>query len=332
MRVTLLGELFPLNLSERSSLVDLLQLTVRRRVDLLTTPEAYEQLVQVCERFGDLNDIYLQALRDSETRQATSPSTFHVWVGRPAAPTRNGLTEITVTLADAVQLGARELRVLCEDETSDGAFLRAVVPPTLRARWREVIDQRLLVPVSAGGVTNVPRRLTPLQGDAVAAARTFVLIDSDAPGPWRTPGDPASESFDKLPKATLKAARAAQAVPVHVEVLERRMAENYIPPEALKRWCALLSKAERVDKGRHVEAFLRLPPERQRYHHLKSSWALDQHGALTNCDNSAPNMLGGSLGNDLWTAFKLPISDAELRDYGVHDELAPLFRTLLGLV
>jgi hypothetical protein len=282
--------------------------------------------------FGDLKDVYLQALRDSESRQATSPSAFHLWVGRPTALTRHGLAEITVTLADAVRLGERALHVLCEDETSDGEFLSAVVPPTLRTRWQELITQRLLVPVTAGGVTNVPRRLTPLKDDAVGAARTFVLIDSDAPGPWRASGLPASASFVKLPKATLKAARAAQSVPVAVEVLERRMAENYIPPEALERWYERLSKAERVDKGRHVEAFLRLPPERQRHHHLKSSWTLDQHGALTNCDNSAPNRLGGSLGDDLWKAFKLPITDAELRDYGVYDELAPLFQTLLGLV
>jgi hypothetical protein len=332
MRVTLLGELFPLTGSERSSLVDLLQLTVNRRVDLLTTPEAYESLVLACERFGELKDVYLQALRDSESRQATSPSTFQVWVGRPKAPTRHGLTEITVTLADAAQLGAHALRVLCEDETSDGAFLSAVVPPTLRARWREVIDQRLLVPVSAGGVTNVPRRLTPLKDDAVGAARTFVLIDSDAPGPWRAPGAPASASFGELPEATLKAARAAQDVPVAVEVLERRMAENYIPPEALERWCEGLSPREKVDKRPHVEAFVRLPPERQKFHHLKSSWTLDEQGALINCEKKDTKPRGGSLRNDLWTAFKLPITDAELRDYGVYDELAPLFQTLLGLV
>lgn len=331
MRVTLLGELFPLTELELAPLVDLLQLTVRRRVDLLTTPEALEPLLQMCESFGVLKDCYLRALHDSESRQATSPSMFHVLVGRPASPTRHGLNEITVNLSDAARIGERALNVLCEDETSDGAFLSAVVPPTLRARWEEVMAQGLLVPVTAGGVTNVPRRLSALQPDPLSAARTFVLIDSDADSPWRAPELPPSASFDRLPATTGKAVRAAQAIPVAIEVLGRRMAENYIPPAALSRWCDQLTDAAQADKRPHVEAFVRLPGDRQRFHHLKAAWTLDGDGALINCDKNDPSRRGGSLGDELWKAFKLR-DDAELRDYGVYDELAPLFQTLLGLV
>jgi hypothetical protein len=137
MRVIVRLGAFDARADRAAHLVELLLLASRRRHDVLVHPEAAERwqdwlratettLATACRR----------AVQDSEGSQALAPSTSEVHVGDPDEsdwehePPR-------LHLFDALELLNVPLEVLVEDETSDGAFLDAVVPPPLEAAWRQ---------------------------------------------------------------------------------------------------------------------------------------------------------------------------------------------------
>ncbi|MEZ4323479.1 MAG: hypothetical protein R3F61_38805, partial [Myxococcota bacterium] len=114
-------------------------------------------------------------------------------------------------------------------------------------------------------------------------------------------------------------------------VLDRRMAENYLPPSALRAWVLGLSVAHRIKKLPHVAQFELLPSERQHHHHLKSGLRPAERARYGPLSPEAQAALEFSLGSSTWEAFQ-HATEADLRAYGVHAELSPLFQRLLGVL
>ena len=331
MRVVVRSEAFDARPDRAVHLVELLLLASRRRHDVLIHPEAAERwqdwlrateatLATACRR----------AVQDSEGRQALSPSACEVHVGDPDDSDWENETP-RVHLFDALELLSVPLEILVEDETSDGAFLDSVVPPPLGAAWKQARDERRVTLVTLGGVTQVPRRLAGPRVLPPLCKRTFVLIDSDAPQPWATPGRAREACWDALPRDSKEAAKAARGVRLPVEVLERRMAENYLTPGALKVWVAKLPHDQQEQKRLHVEAFEGLPDHRRYHHHLKRGLKAAERELYEELAPEAEQALSFALGDQTWRAFH-HVTASELHAHGVHSELAPLFQQLLRLV
>lgn len=331
MRVVVRSEAFEARPDRAVHLVELLLLASRRRHDVLIHPEAAERWQDwLRERDATLASAFRRAVQDSEGSQALAPSTCEVHVGDPDEsnwehePPR-------LHLFDALELLNVPLEVLVEDETSDGAFLDAVVPPPLETAWRQARHDRRVTFVTLGGVTQVPRRLAGQRIRPPLCKRSFVLIDSDAPQPWTTPGRAREMCWDALPRDSKKAATTARSVRIPVEVLERRMAENYLPPSALKVWVAKLPLGEQENKRLHVEAFGTLPDRCRHHHHLKDGLKPAERAYYGDLSEDVEKALRFPLGRNAWGAFQ-HVKASELHAHGVHAELAPLFQQLLRLV
>jgi len=254
---------------------------------------------------------------DSQQRQALAPSAIEVrltsgdsdWEGTP----------IVLNVVDAIDLLNRPLDILVEDATSDGLFLTGTVPTPLRAKWEELVKDGSIRLQTLGGVTHVERRLAERQQQGRGALiRSFVLIDSDAPAPWGTPGE--------LPEATARARESALRRRVPFHILTRRMAENYISPPAFNAWAQQQSK----DKQGHVDAFARLSTGRQHHHHLKKGIRPGEEAYYAAVSNADQELLKHSLGDKAYRAISHE-SEANLRAYGAHKELTPLFQHLIRL-
>lgn len=296
----------------------LLDFAVVGRHDILVEPEArasWDTWLDRRDRF--YSDMWRRAEMDSQQRQALSPSALEVVV--TTGRSRWDDDPIVLTVDDAIALLARPLEILVEDETSDGLFLNKTVPSPLRPKWKELIANGSIRLLSLGGVTQVERKLVERQQQGRGALiRSFVLIDSDAPAPWGTPGE--------LPRATAKASESALRHRVPVHILTRRMAENYISPPAFNAWAQQQSK----DKQGHVDAFARLSTGRQHHHHLKKGIRPGEEAYYAAVSNADQDLLKHSLGDKAYQAISHE-SEANLRAYGAHKELTPLFQHLIRL-
>lgn len=307
----------------------LLDHAVRRRHDVLVHPEAEAQWnVWLEHRDAVLRDVYRRAERDSQSRQGRAPSDVEVWVVDETTSDWKAMPP-RLCLRDVIEVLGIPLEVLVEDETSDGAFLDAAVPPPLRSAWMAARRARRVGFVSLGGVGQVKRRLEGERGRVPRSMRTMVLVDSDAPRPWLDPHEPPERSWKHLPEENRGAARAAASRRIPVHVLERRMAENYIPPPTVLAWAKSLSSTERKLKLPHAEHLQRLPPECRRHHHLKKGIRQGERANYGELTAEAEAALTTSLGSSAWEAFSLA-SEVDLREDGVHTELIPLFRRILG--
>jgi hypothetical protein len=334
MRVVVRSEAFEARPDRAVHLVELLLLASRRRHDVLVHPEAAERWQDWLRAMETTQAILATACRravqDSEGSQAIAPSTWEVHVGDPDESDWEQESP-RLHLFDALELLNMSLEILVEDETSDGAFLDAVVPPPLEAAWRQARHGRRVTFVTLGGVTQVPRRLAGERVLPPLCKRSFVLIDSDAPQPWTTPGRAREACWDALPRDSKKAAKTARSVRLPVEVLERRMAENYLPPSALKVWVSKLPPGEQENKRLHVEAFGTLPDQCQQHHHLKDGLKPAEREYYGDLSEDVEQALSFPLGRNTWRAFQ-HVKASELHAHGVHAELAPLFQQLLRLV
>lgn len=150
----------------------------------------------------------------------------------------------------AVRYLLRPYRILLENNRSDRAFLRCVVPKTIR----EALDQREenggLEYEHGGGADQLPRveGLDASRGDAMLYS---VMFDSDGLRPSMRSG------------AAAKLALACEGRALHHHVLVRRMIENYLPNESLKRWAA----GDRAIEQLVVELQGLSPDQRAHYNH-----------------------------------------------------------------
>ena len=328
MLVILTKEAFLVPEDERPLLHAVLSEGVQRRHDVIVEDEAMEFFESfLAEQSQPLRLAYARAVQDGNGRQALSPSTARARVVQGGESIWSGAVW-ECCLADALDLLRLSLEILVEDETSDAAFLEAVADPTLRASWNEALQSRRIRFVNLGGITQVPRRLKGRRVTPPLSLRSVVLVDSDAPVPWKTePGGP-EESWGNLPADTRKAARAAGRAGIGVYVLQRRMAENYLPASALLEWAMQLPASGRTRKTAHADAFGRLGTERQRYHHLKGGVKATERDLYSGTSAEDMEALEHSMGSSTWEAFD-HVTEASLRAGGVYDELQPLMQSLL---
>lgn len=153
-----------------------------------------------------------------------------------------------------------------------------------------------------------------------------MILDSDMPRPFRSKDELMAQA-----RSTWDARKAAKDLGVRVMVLRRRMAENYIPPSALEAWAR--SKENRPVRDQllqTVQAFQALPRERQHHYHLKKGLG-NEAAFYADLDETQRQALKKGLGRNTMAALDLATPEA-LTDYGVHSELAPLYRELLSRV
>jgi len=135
----------------------LFDLAVRGLHDVLVHPNAQAPWgAWLQQRDAVLQAVYERAERDSQGRQALSPSSTEVEVADPQ-DSDWGTSPPMLNVLDALELLRYPLEVLVEDETSDGAFLDSVVPPALRQAWESARERRRISFGNIGGVTQVPR-------------------------------------------------------------------------------------------------------------------------------------------------------------------------------
>lgn len=331
MRLVVKGECLHGRANRTRHLPALFDFAVRGLHDVLIHPAAQNAwLAWLEQRDPVLREVYRRAEQDSHGRQALAPSDVAFFVADPDDSNWEG-DQPELHVLDALDLMALPLEILVEDETSDGAFLDAVAPPVLRNAWMDARARRRLAFGNTGGITQVPRRLQGERAHPPRSIRSFVLIDSDAPEPWLDVAQPRENSWNNLPRDARDAAAAARGTGIPVHVLDRRMAENYLPPEALRAWVMGLPRAHQVNKLPHVEQFETLPRQRQHHHHLKSGLRPTELSLYGPLSQQAQAALEFSLGSSTWEAFQ-HATKADLRAYGVYAELSPLFQRLLGVL
>ena len=128
-----------------------------------------------------------------------------------------------------------------------------------------------------------------------------------------------------MPVSTRQAISASERYRVANYVLRRRMAENYIPSAAMKRF---VTESKKKDS---LNVYELLPSELRHFHHLKkakqNSFSRYKH-VLSEQEFSVLNF---SLGRDLYQAFE-HARDSELDEDFVYLETAELFRRLIAMV
>jgi hypothetical protein len=321
MRVLLASEIFAAPGDKIQRLPGLLDFALEARHDVMVEAAARPAWEGWLSRQdGSFAEAWRRAEQDSQGRQALNPSLIEIKVSIDLSNWE--ANPLSLSMNDTIDLLRQPLEILVEDETSDGLFLSRTVPPPLRATWARLLASKAVSLRTLGGVAQVPRRLEGRRSQGSHALhRSFVIIDSDMPKRWGDPADLAGDARE--------ARKSAASHRFRIYVLLRRMAENYIPPPALRAWAGGLPRTEHR-KLDHAKAFSRLPTERQHYHHLKNGLSPSEeiyYGTLTPADRTA---LSHPLGGKTYEAFR-HAQEADLRAYGVYDELTPLFQDLIRL-
>ena len=319
MRALLTSALLQASDQDMPNLAGLLQFAVTGRHDILVEPEARGPWeAWLSRRDGFYADLWRRAELDSQQRQSLTPSSAEVRV-IDGVSYWGGVGPPVLTIDDAISLLQLPLEILVEDETSDGLFLERTVPGPLRRKWRELVAKGSIRLLTLGGITNVDRRLhgRHFQNPSYLF-RSFVLVDSDTPTRWQRIKDLGTD--------VRKARASALRYRVRIHILLRRMSESYIPPEGLQAWAA----PRNDDARRHAEAFSRLAPQLQHYHHLKNGIRPHEMAFYAGVSEEDQEALKSPLGRTTYEAFEFA-NEADLRTYGVYDELTPLFQKLIGL-
>ena len=169
-----------------------------------------------------------------------------------AAP---GLTERVVHCdpSEARRLATNPLRVILENATSDGDFVRSIAATYAATAVTSAIERGWLVFDQAGGCGEFVKRATALLAQQVPAVRLLCLMDSDrlTPGP--------------LPKTTAARCAELNSLGVVAFVLGKREVENYLPPSKLD------------SKQRHAVyvSWLKLNREQQDHYDMKHGFDTD---------------------------------------------------------
>ena len=150
------------------------------------------------------------------------------------------------------------LRVLLENDVSDGALVRAALRTFAKSGTFELCfgaPSRLVPPAfemeSRGGHGELLKRLDVRLDEAVASGRPpRLVVVADSDGEW--PGDVKPHAV----KIRERCRRSAVPCPP----LNKRTAENYLPDIAWKNWAADPNRASARDR---VTALLSLTPEQR---------------------------------------------------------------------
>lgn len=211
-------------------------------------------------------------------------------------------------LDEARRLLERPLRLMLEDEESDGAFLKTVPPRHWRAEFQKALEKHWLEIEHGGGIPRMLPRLKERSRQDIL--RLWVLFDSDAREPPE-PGKPvrASEESQEI-------CRLCQVRSIACHQLRRRAAENYLPLQALSAWIeSPRSQDERArnekrrarkELRRTYLAFKRMSREQRHHYDMKSGFSRDQRTAIPTSftEHAKVPELQSGFGRSVYTAFK----------------------------
>jgi hypothetical protein len=343
MRLDLDPALFSGTTSENKVALDLLQLfnealghrNTGVAHHLIADPDSSPLCDWLARRGTNERDMCRLALSAGYEGEARSPCEARVAViPGPAADWKS--TPVRIPLTMALRLIKRPLCLLVEDNMSDAAFLRAVVPDTFKRTFTDLCDGGLVAFENGGGLSNIMKRVKEERHDPLWRLRTFVVYDSDA----LAPGFPSQDSQElgRLCGASVKNYR-----------LDRRASENYIPVEALEIWVESTLQGDEGRQKREVVRALRTAPNNLRYHfnmkrgcdgdlkriaQIKSPEECDAiFTLLSEAGDDVPDRsesLRKGLGRDVWNAFEVPIPNHWLDDDNQLSEMISLFQRILA--
>lgn len=217
--------------------------------DVLAAPERYgRDLNAIAERLElgqhewDIDDLdALKASRwicerpgwDSSSLGEFASKSYRASVDAPKRPTPPRLVLVMTaassdsgrtlrcTPAQARQVLTSALRLVLENATSDGAFVRSIAATWDRRLITTAIERGWLVFEHAGGSGEFVKRVAALLGQQVHPVRLLCLMDSDrlVRGP--------------LPMATEARCKQLKTLGVESFVLHKREVENYLPTSKL---------------------------------------------------------------------------------------------------
>lgn len=158
----------------------------------------------------------------------------------------------------ARELLSRPLGILVENAHNDGMFVKAVCPGIFRASFLELLRAGWIEFRQGGGLTEIHNALLRDGGSPEMARRTVVVFDADA----LAPGKPSKKAL---------AVEACCAGVFRFHRLQRRAAENYLPPRVLE-------EAVSADKRDAALAMLRrMGPEGRAHFNMKKGFHGDQN-------------------------------------------------------
>lgn len=271
------------------------------------------------------------ALDWSVHENATRPSGVCILVEKRVD---SAWSKLEVTLDDAVDLASRPFRIFLENAASDGLFLRALLTRDERDWFDSLIEREWLVLETAGGITEIEKRVAWARATDARLLRVAALFDGDAVEPPESANESEQKLRDRLhpnSRKVLDACKQAQfgdtaAFPHHVT--RRRSIENYLPIPTLERWAQSVEARERDICRKRVEALKRFP--RKHEFNMKKGHDGDRkrNPAATWLPAERDTRLEQGFGTDIAMEFAKVGSD-ELKADGGFDEFRSFVHALL---
>jgi hypothetical protein len=230
----------------------------------------------------------------------------------------------TLTIEDAFDVLHRPYRLLVENAHADGAFLLCMATPDERRFLEERIEREWLEIETCGGIGGLPARAETLRRrlrDSLRL-RCSAMFDGDALQPGAS-------------SVHARTAVEACGQTIHHHMLARRAIENYLPLEALRRWCDKSKGKEARQRKAKLRAFSRLARSQRDHFHMKSGLKKDDKpGAPPNALFAKLNehdraKLHHGFGSRIAELFERDVWEDELKRDGGWDELHPFLEELI---
>ena len=243
-------------------LVGLIEFAVTGRHIVLTEPEfrrsddsaAYRWILQ---HKPSLRERFIVGLEQSIHAAATElRNALSIRISKRPDPT----DPLSMSASAARALMSRPLLVIVENDENDGAFIRMMLPPDWRERFREHEAQQWIRFDSGGGLSQLKKHIERL--DSHARQRAVAVFDSDA---W-IPDSPSPDSDDVR--------RTCSTFGVDHHQLRRRASENYLPVPAIGEWIGL-NYSHRHPPHRCYHAYRRLSPLHRHHFNIKGGLNAD---------------------------------------------------------
>ncbi|MEK8021459.1 MAG: hypothetical protein VSS75_031670, partial [Candidatus Parabeggiatoa sp.] len=211
----------------------------------------------------------------------------------------SGESNKTLTPDDAVYCLNKPAYVVVENQTSDGAFLDAMIHAFGRTELRDAQTEGWWEYLHLGGFGEIEKRVEDIRTHTlVGPLRVFVLTDSDRcyPGEVTKTIKKVTEYCDKVGD-------------VPYAILQKRKIENYLPISAL--WSKAVPK-----KWKNIyQAFLSLIPEQQAHYEMKKGFKKENDHAIISGPDEHKKLfkhvpqhildnLCGGFGDTAWAYFK----------------------------
>lgn len=261
---------------------------------------------------------------------AKRPSGICIFVEKKVA---SAWSKHELTLDDAVDLASRPFRIFLENAASDGQFLRTLLTQDERVWFDDLVEREWLLLETAGGVTEIGKRIAWAREKEARLLRVAALFDGDAVEPPASKNESEKDFRARLhinSRKALDACKQAQlgdvdAFPHHVT--RRRAIENYLPITALERWVKSVGAQERESCQKRVEALKAFP--RKHEFNMKKGHGGDRRRspAATWLPANRNTRLEEGFGADIATQFEKVGSD-ELKADGSFDEFRSFIHAL----